>query len=99
MLVELRAEVREISGRLDQIAAGMPSAGQAASARPQRPAADMADDGDRSERNRDPGNAAPPGVAVMSPTPLIKTDEAVLRSLEELPRHAGRGKRGTRARA
>lgn len=99
MFVELRTEIRGISDRLDQIAANMSSAGQVASAHPQRPGADMTDDGDRSKRDRDPGDAVPPGVAVMSPTSLTKSDETVLHSLEELPRHVGRGRRGTRAKA
>ena len=51
-------------------------------------------------RDRDPGDAVPPGVAVMSPTPLTETDEAALHSLEELPKRAGRTtKRGPRAKA
>jgi hypothetical protein len=93
-LRELRAEMREMSGRLDQLAASMPNPGQAISSGSQ--AADDYQVG----RDRDPGDAVPPGVAVMSPTPLSETDEAALHSLEELPKRGGRqGKRGQRAKA
>ncbi len=101
-LTELRAEMREMSGRLDQLAAGMPKAGQGgAGSQQQRPeAADTADADDyQVGRDRDPGDAVPPGVAVVSPTPLTETDEAALHSLEELPKRTGRGKRGPRAKA
>ena len=84
-LAQLRAEMRDVSGRLDQIAAGM-----------QRP-------GDSDSypvgRDHDPGDAVPPGVAVMSPTPITETDEAALHSLEELPKRTGRGKRTPRPKA
>ena len=88
-LAGLRAEVRDVSGRLDQIAAGMPSPGKTA---------DNSDDY-QVGRDRDPGDAVPPGVAVISPTPLTETDEAALHSLEELPKRAARGKRTPRAKA
>ncbi len=39
-------------------------------------------------RDRDPGDAVPPGVAVQSPVPLAPGDKAVLRELERLPRRA-----------
>ena len=51
------------------------------------------------ERDRDPGDAVPPGVAATTPTPLTENDEAVLHTLEELPKRTGRGKRGPRAKA
>jgi hypothetical protein len=92
-LRELRAEMREMSGRLDQLAASMPNPGQAVSSGSQ-----TADDY-QVGRDRDPGDAVPPGVAVMSPTPLSETDEAALHSLEELPKRGGRqGKRGQRTK-
>ena len=95
-LAELRAEMREMNGRLDQLAANRPNAGQAESDGMHQPAAaDNADDY-QVGRDRDPGDAVPPGVAVMSPTPLTETDEAALHSLEELPKRAGR--RGPRAK-
>lgn len=91
-LRELRAEMREMSGRLDQLAASIPNPGQAVSSGSQ------ADDY-QVGRDRDPGDAVPPGVAVVSPTPLSETDEAALHSLEELPKRGGRqGKRGQRAK-
>ncbi len=87
-LAGLRAEVQQMNGRLDQLAASRPNAGQAGAA-----------DDYQAGRDHDPGDAVPPGVAVMSPVPLTKTDEAALHSLEELPKRAGRGKRGPRAKA
>jgi len=98
-LEDLRTEVREVSRRLDQLAAAMPGAGQAAAERPQ-PAA-TASDADEYPfgRDRDPGDAVPPGVATMTPSPLTETDEAVLHTLEDLPKRTGRGRRGPRAKA
>ena len=51
-------------------------------------------------RERDPGDAVPPGVAVQTPAPLRPGDEAVLHTLEELPRRVARprGKVGGRSR-
>jgi len=51
-------------------------------------------------RERDPGDAVPPGVAVQTPTPMRSDDEAVLHTLEELPRRVARprGKAGGRSR-
>lgn len=91
---ELRAEVQQMNGRLDQLAASRPSAGRAGPGG----TAGAADDY-QTGRDHDPGDAVPPGVAVVSPAPLTKTDEAALHSLEELPKRAGRGKRGPRAKA
>jgi len=91
-LAELRAEVRQMNGRLDQLAADRSNAGRA---EPDG-TADAADDY-QVGRDRDPGDAVPPGVAVMSPAPLTETDEAALHSLEALPKRAGRGKRAPRA--
>lgn len=88
-LGELRTEVHRMSGRLDQLAASQSNAGQQAGAE------DYA-----FGRDRDPGDAVPPGVAVTSPTPLTETDEAALQSLEEMPKRAGRAvKRAPRAKA
>lgn len=41
-------------------------------------------------RDRDPGDAVPPGVAVQSPVPLEPGDEAALHELEKLPKRAPR---------
>ena len=87
-LAALREEVREVNRRLDQLAAG----------RAQPAAASDADDYSFG-RDRDPGDAVPPGVATAAPTPLTETDEAVLHTLEELPKRTGRGRRGPRAKA
>ncbi len=87
-LADLRAEMRQMSGRLDQLVASRPNAAQAAAADDYQPG-----------REHDPGDAVPPGVAVMSPTPLTETDETALHSLEELPKRAGPGKRGPRAKS
>jgi hypothetical protein len=98
-LAELRAEVREVSRRLDRLAADMPGAGQADAGR-RRPAVATSDAEDYAPgRDRDPGDAVPSGVATMAPAPLTETDEAVLHTLEELPKRTGRGKRGPRAKA
>ena len=101
-LAEMRGEMQKINGRLDQLAAVMPDTGQAGSSGPHRPEAagtGLADDYPVG-RDRDPGDAVPPGVAVMSPTPLTETDEAALQSLEDLPKRVGRqAKRGPRAKA
>lgn len=43
-------------------------------------------------RDRDPGDAVPPGVAVQSPVPLAPGDKSVLRELERLPKRAPRRK-------
>lgn len=91
-LAEMRAEMRVMSGRLDQL-----SASRLDSAHRAEPAGDA--DDYQTGRDHDPGDAVPPGVAVMSPTLLTETDEAALQSLEELPKRAGRGKRGPRAKA
>ena len=88
MLAELRKEVHAMARRLDQLAAG----------RAQSAATSEADDY-AFGRDRDPGDAVPPGVAAAMPTPLTKSDEAVLHTLEELPKRPGRGKRGPRAKA
>ncbi len=93
-LADLRTEMQQMNSRLDQLAASRPNAGQAGPGG-QAGAADDYQAG----RDHDPGDAVPPGVAVMSPVPLTKTDEAALHSLEELPKRAGRGKRGPRAKA
>ncbi len=93
-LAELRAEVQRMNGRLDQLAANRSNAGRAGP----DGTAGAADDY-QAGRDHDPGDAVPPGVAVMSPAPLTETDEAALHSLEELPKRAGRGKRGPRAKA
>lgn len=87
-LTELRAEMRAISGRLDRLATSRQDAGEA---EPNGTADDY-------QAGRDPGDAVPPGVAVLSPTPLTEADEAALHSLEELPKRGGRGKRGPRAK-
>ena len=87
-LAALREEVRAVSRRLDQLAAG----------RAQPAAASDADDYSIG-RDRDPGDAVPPGVAAATPASLTETDEAVLHTLEKLPKRAGRGKRGPRAKA
>lgn len=87
-LAALREEVRGVNRRLDQLAAG----------RTQPAAVSDADDYSFG-RDRDPGDAVPPGVATATPTPLTDTDEAVLHTLEELPKRAGRGRRGPRAKA
>ena len=98
-LAELRTEMRQMNGRLDQLAANGPNAGRTGPGGLDRPAAaDSADDYPVG-RDRDPGDAVPPGVAVMSPAPLTETDEAALHSLEELPKRTGRGKRGPRAKS
>ncbi len=88
MLAELREDVRAVNRRLDQLAAG----------RAQPAATSNADDYPFG-RDRDPGDAVPPGVAATTPTPLTENDEAVLRTLEELPKRPGRGRRGPRAKA
>ncbi len=87
-LAELRKEVRAVNRRLDQLAAG----------RSQAAAASDADDYS-SGRDRDPGDAVPPGVATVAPVPLTDADEAVLHTLEDLPKRTGRGRRGPRAKA
>lgn len=101
-LGELRTEVQRISGRLDQLTASQSHAGRS----DPKGMADAADsrqagaDDYQFGRDRDPGDAVPPGVAVMSPTPLAETDQAALHSLEELPKRAGRmAKRTPRAKA
>ena len=88
-LAELRDEVREVNRRLGQLAAG--------GAQPAAPS----DANDYAfGRDRDPGDAVPPGVAAATPAPLTETDEAVLHTLEEMPKRAGRGgRRGPRAKA
>jgi uncharacterized coiled-coil protein SlyX len=91
-LAEMRAEMRAMSGRLDQLSASRLDGAH------QTEPSDDADDY-LTGRDRDPGDAVPPGVAVMSPTPLTETDEAALQSLEELPKRSGRGKRAPRAKA
>ena len=87
-LAELRDELRKVNRRLDQLAAGGAQPG----------ATSGADDYPLG-RDRDPGDAVPPGVAAAAPTPLTKTDEAVLHTLEDLPKRTGRGRRGPRAKA
>ena len=87
-LAALREEVRAVSRRLDQLAAG----------RGQPAAASDADDYSFG-RNRDPGDAVPPGVAAATPASLTETDEAVLHTLEELPKRPGRSRHGPRAKA
>ena len=39
-------------------------------------------------RERDPGDAVPPGVAVQEPVPMTPEDKKVRRALERLPRRA-----------
>ena len=87
-LAELRDELRGVNRRLDQLAAG----------RAQPMTASDADDCPFG-RDRDPGDAVPPGVAATTPTPLTGTDKAVLHTLEDLPKRTGRGRRGPRAKA
>ena len=87
-LAALREEVRAMNRRLDQLAAGRAEPSAAADAE------DYA-----FGRDRDPGDAVPPGVAATTPAPLTDTDEAVLHTLEELPKRVGRGRRGPRAKA
>lgn len=41
-------------------------------------------------RDRDPGDAVPPGVGVQSPASLEPGDKAVLRELEKLPKRGPR---------
>ncbi len=101
-LGELRAEVQRMSGRLDQLAAGQSNAGRTNSAGMAEAASGQEAGADDYHfgRDRDPGDAVPPGVAVMSPTPLSETDEAALHSLEDLPKRAGRtARRPPRAKA
>ena len=87
-LAALREEVRGVNRRLDQLAAGRA-----------QPAATSDADDYSFGRDRDPGDAVPPGVAAATPAPLTDTDEAILHTLEELPKRAGRGRRGPRAKA
>ena len=87
-LAEVREEMRGVNRRLDQLAAG----------RSQPAAASDADDY-AFGRDRDSGDAVPPGVAAATPAPLTQTDEAVLHTLEDLPKRTGRGRRGPRAKA
>lgn len=88
-LAELRAEIREVSRRVDELAAGRA-----------QPAAATSDANDYAfGRDRDPGDAVPPGVAAATPAPLTDNDKAVLHTLEDLPKRAGRGRRGPRAKA
>jgi hypothetical protein len=88
MVAELRDEVRTVNRRLDQLAAG----------RAQSAVMWNADDYPFG-RDRDPGDAVPPGVAATTPTPLTDNDEAVLHTLEDLPKRPARGRRGPRAKA
>jgi len=87
LLAELRDEVRVVNRRLDQLAAGRA-----------QPVAASADDY-LFGRDRDPGDAVPPGVAATTPTPLTEDDETVLHTLEDLPKRPRRGRRGPRAKA
>lgn len=87
-LAAIRDEVRAVNRRLDQLAAGRAG-----------PAAPSDADEYSFGRDRDPGDAVPPGVATTTPTPLTETDEAVLHTLEDLPKRAARSKRGPRAKA
>ena len=88
MLAELREDVRAVNRRLDQFAAGRA-----------QPAAMPNVNDYPFGRDRDPGDAVPPGVAATTPTALSENDEAVLHTLEELPKRPGRGRRGPRAKA
>ncbi len=88
MLAELREDVRMLNRRLDQLAAG----------RAQSAVTSNADDYPFG-RDRDPGDAVPPGVAATTPTPLTENDKTVLHTLEDLPKRPGRGRRGPRAKA
>ena len=45
-------------------------------------------------RDRDPGDAAPPGVAVQSPAPFSKDDKKALNALANLPKRRRRGRQG-----
>ncbi len=49
-------------------------------------------------RQRDPGDAVPPGVAVQTPAPLTTDDKAVLHALEELPQRVARPQTKSRSR-
>lgn len=93
-LLALRVEVREIGGRLDQLLASMANGARTADVGSSAEAGDY-----QPGRDRDPGDAVPPGVAVMSPTPLTETDEVVLHKLEDLPKRGRRGKSGPRAKS
>lgn len=88
-IAQLRADVQGLSRRIDDLAALVAGQGQApaASAAPAAP-------------ERDPGDAVPPGVAVQDPAPLTPGDEAVLHTLEEMPKRAARprAKAGGRSR-
>ncbi len=75
-----------MSHRLDRLATGRAA-----------PAATSTADDYPFGRDRDPGDAVPPGVA--TPTPLTESDEAVLHTLEDLPKRPARGRRGPRAKA
>ena len=87
-LAKLREEVRAMNRRLDQLAAGRA-----------QPAATSDADDYPFERDRDPGDAVPPGVAAATPTPLTENDEAVLHTLEDLPKRPGRSRHGPRTKA
>jgi len=50
------------------------------------------------ERQRDPGDAVPPGVAVQTPAPLTTDDNAVLHKLEKLPKRVARPQTKSRSR-
>jgi hypothetical protein len=41
------------------------------------------------DRDRDPGDAVPPGVAVKHPAPLTEHDREVLRQLEQMGKQPG----------
>ncbi len=88
MLAELREDVRTVDRRLDQLAAGRT-----------QPAVTSDADDYPPGRDRDPGDAVPPGVAATTPAPLTEHDKTVLHTLEDLPKRPGRGRRGPRAKA
>ena len=83
----LRAEVRALGERVEQLAAVMIGQGRVGvNVETPLPPAGRDD--------RDPGDAVPPGVAVQSPASLTGNDAAVLHRLEGLPTRRGRGRRG-----
>ncbi len=73
-MVELEAEVTRLEGALAKASRAPPAKPSGAAAvRPRR----------QPPRERDPGDAVPPGVAVQEPEPLDAEAEAALASLEE----------------
>lgn len=78
----IRSELQALNGRIDQLIGAV--MGRAT------------DDGEAeysAGRDRDPGDAVPPGVAVQSPVPLEPGDAAALHELEKLPKREPRRRR------